>query len=64
MIVVITKLIIERPIESKIDNISLPRIAWRGHVTLFCDELYQIIVLKEYPALFDPRVKKYVDQWK
>lgn len=64
LIDLISKLIIERPIESKIKNISLSRIAWCGHVSLFCNELDYVVIFNEYPSLLNSRAEKHIDQWK
>ena len=64
MINLISKLIIERPIESKIKNISLSRITWRRHVSLFCNELDHVVVFKKYPSLLNPRAEEHIDQRK
>ena len=59
-----SKLIIKRPIKSKVNNISLARIGWCRHVALFCKCLYQIMVFKENSSPFDPCIKKNIDNRK
>src|SRR5688572_184587 len=52
------KLIIKRPIKSKVYNIPLAWICWRGHVPLLCECLDEIMVFNKNSTPFDFRIEK------
>src|SRR5687768_11231919 len=55
--------IVERPVESEIKNVALPGIIWRWKVSLFREDLHEVVVFEEHAGAFDLCVEEDVHEW-